>query len=584
MSKNDSESTSTLDFYSFFGTVIFVITIPLILSILSTILSKTNILDNKNKYVNCKCSICILRKNNYHKNLYKSKFNKYFFIKFLLTLLLIYICYTSFIAIKDENEKFNYKNFEPHEILNVPYTADLKQIKKAYRKLVVSKHPDRVLSSKNMEQNSLSNKDIENIRVEFRRIVKAYEILTDPVKRENFEKYGNPDGPKGLGHIMPNLVINKKYQLPIMILFLLFIVVVLPLFVIYYLKNNNNNEYDDEGNSKTNSSICYYYMNENTLIKHLPFIFGLFVEFNKLNIRSSDEKELNSLWNMCKAYIPNTKDERIPFSNKKAITLIYTWLSRLEENSNIKVSDNLNNDAIKVVNQCIKYFPKVINLICSLNKSKKINRNIKKFGYNCSKSLVEFSQCLHQRLWFDYSPLLQLPYIRQEEALRYNKKFKKEALSILDIANYTNNVDKTNMLKEHLNKISDFSNTEIEDIIKASNNLPYYEINVNYYVQDLDDFVVNDYVTIEINIINKKIADNYKSINKSKEQLIYNCHSSACIDIFEEKLMIFLTEDSKINTNILIDESVCTIKNGSGTVKFIYKVKQVSNLYKYIKT
>jgi translocation protein SEC63 len=73
------------------------------------------------------------------------------------------------------------KTFIPHELLGVEQDATKAQIKKAYRKLSREKHPDK-------------NPDNPQAVNEFIQITKAYTILTDEKARENFLKYGNPDG------------------------------------------------------------------------------------------------------------------------------------------------------------------------------------------------------------------------------------------------------------------------------------------------------------------------------------------------------------------------------------------------------
>jgi translocation protein SEC63 len=87
------------------------------------------------------------------------------------------------------------KTFIPHEILGVDMDAPLSKVKKAYRKLSREKHPDK-------------NPDDPNAVQEFIAITKAYTIMTDEKARENFLKYGNPDG-KGsmtVGIAMPSFL------------------------------------------------------------------------------------------------------------------------------------------------------------------------------------------------------------------------------------------------------------------------------------------------------------------------------------------------------------------------------------------
>jgi translocation protein SEC63 len=88
------------------------------------------------------------------------------------------MCYVCFQTIKDVEPL---KTFVPNELLGVEVDATIAQVKKAYRKLSREKHPDK-------------NPDNPDAVEEFIQITKAYTIMTDEKARENFLKYGNPDG------------------------------------------------------------------------------------------------------------------------------------------------------------------------------------------------------------------------------------------------------------------------------------------------------------------------------------------------------------------------------------------------------
>ncbi|CAM6121949.1 unnamed protein product [Calypogeia fissa] len=75
--------------------------------------------------------------------------------------------------------------FDPFLILGLQATASDGDIKKAYSKLSVMYHPDQ-------------NQDPEANKYFVDYISKAYQALTDPVSRENFAKYGHPDGRQGM--------------------------------------------------------------------------------------------------------------------------------------------------------------------------------------------------------------------------------------------------------------------------------------------------------------------------------------------------------------------------------------------------
>lgn len=108
-----------------------------------------------------------------------------------------YLCYQCFDIVKDIEPL---KTFIPHELLGVESDATPGQVKKAYRKLSREKHPDK-------------NPDNPEAVNEFIQITKAYTIMTDEKARDNFLKYGNPDG-KGsfaVGIALPNWLHNEDF-------------------------------------------------------------------------------------------------------------------------------------------------------------------------------------------------------------------------------------------------------------------------------------------------------------------------------------------------------------------------------------
>ena len=69
-----------------------------------------------------------------------------------------------------------------YEALNIPRTATPDEIKKAYRKLALQLHPD-----KNQDNR-------EECEAKFKKIQEAYNVLSDPQKRQMYDEHGTTDG------------------------------------------------------------------------------------------------------------------------------------------------------------------------------------------------------------------------------------------------------------------------------------------------------------------------------------------------------------------------------------------------------
>jgi molecular chaperone DnaJ len=67
-----------------------------------------------------------------------------------------------------------------YEILGIPKDSTLQQIKKAYRSKALKHHPDRV-----------EDGDKKAAEEKFKEITEAYGVLSDPKKREMYDKYGH---------------------------------------------------------------------------------------------------------------------------------------------------------------------------------------------------------------------------------------------------------------------------------------------------------------------------------------------------------------------------------------------------------
>lgn len=78
-----------------------------------------------------------------------------------------------------------------YKVLGVDKSADETTIKKAYRKLAMKWHPDKNIDNK------------QEAEVKFKEIAEAYEVLTNPDKRNKYDQYGH-EGLKEMGNGGPS--------------------------------------------------------------------------------------------------------------------------------------------------------------------------------------------------------------------------------------------------------------------------------------------------------------------------------------------------------------------------------------------
>jgi len=85
-----------------------------------------------------------------------------------------------------------------YKILDLPRNASEDEIRKAYRKMALKFHPDKNKSAEAEEK--------------FKEVAEAYEVLSDPQKREVFDKYGE-EGLKGTPN-PPGGATEFKFEMP----------------------------------------------------------------------------------------------------------------------------------------------------------------------------------------------------------------------------------------------------------------------------------------------------------------------------------------------------------------------------------
>lgn len=158
------------------------------------------------------------------------------------------------------------QSFDPYQILEIDSAADIKAIRKQYRQMSLLKHPDK-------------NPDNPLAVQEFIRLTKAYNILTDETARDNFLKYGNPDGPGNynVAIAMPRFLLQKENQVQVLLCAFFILLVVIPGLV--YVNFADSTIKDEGGILLENKRVYGAEVNEHMILKNVPLVISKSIEF-----------------------------------------------------------------------------------------------------------------------------------------------------------------------------------------------------------------------------------------------------------------------------------------------------------------
>lgn len=114
--------------------------------------------------------------------------------------------------------------------------------------------------------------------------------MTDETAKENYKKYGNPDGPGSfqVAIALPRFLLNKEYQISVLAAFFVVLLVLIPGWFYYNLDSQNKDVGDI---SIENRQIFAQMINENMTYKNCPTLLACAEEFRQIKAKNKEMEE-----------------------------------------------------------------------------------------------------------------------------------------------------------------------------------------------------------------------------------------------------------------------------------------------------
>ena len=321
---------------------------------------------------------------------------------------IVFIALTAYVVKSPLEEK----RFDPYDILGLRVGASTKEIKSAYRKLSLKYHPDK-------------NPDPAAAVYFAESIAPAYKTLTDDAARENYEKYGHPDGKQStkLGIALPEQLFGKGGMAPVMLIVLVVGGIMLPLFIAMCSIRRMNRFGGNNVLKQTQVNFAYMLKPVLALAK-VPETLAVAHEFIEMPFLEGQDAAVSQLLKDLKNEY-DAKDNKLM---KRKPSIIKAHMLILSQTSRrlSALPAVLANDAKKLV----ATLPRLVDELLKV-AAMPINRA----GHSYARpqfSVVEFYQCFTQAVPVSarkrdddgVASLMQLPHFNAENVNRVAKKCK----------------------------------------------------------------------------------------------------------------------------------------------------------------
>jgi translocation protein SEC63 len=441
------------------------------------------------------------------------------FVVQLCVLVLLWALFAGIMALAAGDSEI--LTFDPYRILGVEQGVEVRAIKRAYRKQSLIYHPDKNPGNKKAEET-------------FMMIAKAYEALTDPEAKENWEKYGNPDGkqPMEMGIGLPSWVMEPENRNVVMIMYLLGLVVCIPAAVWKYYSWSR--KYMDAVLTETYSVFGDRALfGENAATKHIPEILCMAAEFR--DMAETFTKDRSVAQALAKLETQLRRDGMLPkfrkihggkiekffnyfLGNKAAFILVHAHLHRVAVDDRLT---KLSEDVMQKMPRLVEAMVQIGQEKCRVAGSNQRTMAQAPMWLVSVKSVLSFSQGMTQAVWYPpvssskkkfsvasglQSSLLQLPYFSPEEVNHYSKNAKKSKAGESgggregDLRAYLRSSEIERDGESFKRGQKNFTDEEKADVLAVQELIPDLDLVISAGVDGEDKIVEDDFITVDLRL------------------------------------------------------------------------------------
>ncbi|KAH8322451.1 hypothetical protein KR067_011028 [Drosophila pandora] len=359
--------------------------------------------------------------------------------------------------------QFDYEmaSFDPFEILGVPPSSSQAEIKKAYYRLSKVLHPDKETGDEKS----------------FMMLSKAYQALTDEVAKENYEKYGNPDGPGAMsfGIALPSWIVEKENSVWVLGLYGLVFMVAMPSAVGVWWYRSIRFSGDKVLLDTTQMYFYFIHKTPHMLLKRALMVLAASLEFDKrhnsqVQERQSDNDEVPALIRQLPNLNEKCKEHPLcRMYSIKARAILHAHLSRIPLNP-----ETLERDRQFVVKKCPYLVQEMVSCVHQLVMMAYARRVPRLPSIETIENCMKMSPMIIQGLWEFKSPLLQLPHLTEDHLYFMNKK------------RHVKNLQQFAQLKpeESRTLLKNLTDFEYENTMKVLGKMPLIDFSIRCEVID----------------------------------------------------------------------------------------------------